>query len=331
MEHLTTLSSLCQHYLPPQYASLVSPSALKLLLGTTAAALGLRLLNTLLTTCALNNFTTDTYDWSKEIVLITGGSSGIGEITVHKLAKRGIKVVALDLNPPKTPFPFSEAQDGEGAKKTEKRVWFYACDITSPDAVRDTASRIYADVGHPTVLINNAGIARLKTILDSTPADVNATLSVNTISHFWTVQTFLPHMIQRNHGHVVTLASMASFVTIAGNVDYSCSKAAALAFHEGLVQELRHRYKAPKVRASIIHPFWARTPLTDGLRKRRGFASTRTLDPECIADAVVERVMSGRSGSVVLPRYMAITRSMRGWPAWAQDLVRGGQASSMTG
>lgn len=197
--------------------------------------------------------------------------------------------------------------------------------------MRATASQIYADVGHPTVLINNAGIARLKTILDSTPADVNTTFSVNTISHFWTVQTFLPHMIQQNHGHVVTLASMASFVTIAGNVDYSCSKAAALAFHEGLVQELRHRYKAPKVRASIIHPFWARTPLTDGLRKRRGFASTTTLDPECIADAVVKRVLSGRSGSVVLPRYMAVTRSMRGWPAWAQNLVRGGQASSMKG
>lgn len=131
MDHLATLSALLQRDYPPEYAALVSNRALKILLGTTAAVFGLRLLNTLLTTCALNNFTSDTYDWSKEIVLITGGSSGIGEITVHKLAKRGIKVVALDINPPKTPFPFSEFQDeADGAtKKSEKRVWFYTCDI----------------------------------------------------------------------------------------------------------------------------------------------------------------------------------------------------------
>lgn len=51
-------------------------------------------------------------------------------------------------------------------------------------------------------------------------------------------------MIAANHGHVVTVASMVSFMTQASNVDYACTKAAALALHEGLGQEIRFLYKA---------------------------------------------------------------------------------------
>lgn len=55
---------------------------------------------------------------------------------------------------------------------------------------------------------------------------------------------------KRNHGQVVTMASMASFLVHAQNVDYACSKASALAFHEGLSQELKARYGAGKVRTT---------------------------------------------------------------------------------
>jgi short-subunit dehydrogenase len=64
------------------------------------------------------------------------------------------------------------------------------------------------------------------------------------------VKEFLPAMVKQNHGHIVTLASMASYSVHAGNVDYACSKASALAFHEGLAQEIKSRYKAPKVRTT---------------------------------------------------------------------------------
>ena len=68
------------------------------------------------------------------------------------------------------------------------------------------------------------------------------------MAHYWMVREFLPEMIKRNHGHVVTIASMASFIVHAQNVDYCCTKASALAFHEGLSSELRNRYEAPGVR-----------------------------------------------------------------------------------
>ncbi len=61
-------------------------------------------------------------------------------------------------------------------------------------------------------------------------------------------------MIANNHGMVVTIASVASYVAAPQMVDYSASKAAALSFHEGLTSELTTRYNAPKVRTVVINP-----------------------------------------------------------------------------
>lgn len=77
---------------------------------------------------------------------------------------------------------------------------------------------------------------------------IRLTFEVNILAHFWTVKEFLPSMIKRNHGHVITIASMASFAALGEMVDYSCSKVGALAFHEGLTQEIRHWYGAKKIR-----------------------------------------------------------------------------------
>jgi all-trans-retinol dehydrogenase (NAD+) len=104
--------------------------------------------------------------------------------------------------------------------------------------------------GDPTVLINNAAVGYAMTILDEPMDSIRRSFEVNTVSHFLTVKEFLPAMIKKNHGHVVTIASMASYVTVASIVDYNCTKASAVAFHEGLASELKHRYDAPNVRTS---------------------------------------------------------------------------------
>ena len=76
-------------------------------------------------------------------------------------------------------------------------------------------------------------------MLEQTEEQIRSTFNVNIIAHFLMVREFVPHMIQQNHGHVVTIASLASFLSHAENVPYCCSKSAALAFHEGLAQELK--------------------------------------------------------------------------------------------
>ncbi|KAG9228111.1 putative short-chain dehydrogenase/reductase family 16C member 6 [Amylocarpus encephaloides] len=174
---------------------------------------------------------------SEEIIIVTGGASGIGALVVDGFVKRGAKVVIFDVNEPKETFG--------------PNVSFHLVDVTSSSSISKAARQIRDTHGAPTALINNAGIGFGETILEASEAHIRSVLNVNLLAHFLTVKEFLPSMIERNHGHVVTVASMASMVTIAQNVDYSCTKVGVLAFHEGLRQELNYRYDAPMVRTSI--------------------------------------------------------------------------------
>ena len=120
--------------------------------------------------------------------------------------------------------------------------------MTDTKAIRVAAEKLRNEVGLPTVLVNNAGVGNVRGILDGTEEETRHTFDVNVMAHFNMLREFLPAMIKANHGHVVNIASMASYVTIADNTDYSCSKAALLALHEGLGQEIRWRHNAPNVR-----------------------------------------------------------------------------------
>jgi short-subunit dehydrogenase len=92
----------------------------------------------------------------------------------------------------------------------------------------------------------------LSCILEQSEDDIHRVFNVNTIANFLLAKEFLPAMIKQNHGHVITIASMASFITGVRNVDYACSKASVLVFNEGLAQELRHHYNARKIRTRLV-------------------------------------------------------------------------------
>jgi len=86
--------------------------------------------------------------------------------------------------------------------------------------VQEAAQAVREFCGTPSILINNAGIAHAHTILEASPGYLRKLFDVNIISHFFTLQAFLPDMIRRKKGHVVSIASMASFTGTAGLGDY---------------------------------------------------------------------------------------------------------------
>ncbi|KAK5326654.1 hypothetical protein LTR11_003755 [Exophiala xenobiotica] len=290
----------------------ISFESFKLTVKILLAAGTISKVNGYLNRLAVNNYATDhSWDWSREIVLCTGGSSGIGHHIVDQLAKRGVKVVILDVNPPTPALP--------------RNVSFFRVDLTSTQEIQNVASRIRQEIGNPSVLINNAGTGSGATILDETEQDLQRTFDVNILAHFKLVKEFLPHMSQRNHGHIVTIASMASFISVANNVSYSATKAGALAFHEGLAQELKARYGANKVRTTVVHPFWVRTPLTHELTTLKEWKEF-TLEPETVAEAVVSQIFKGESAQLIIPARFNFAGGLRGWPSWLQELVRGSGA-----
>lgn len=263
----------------------------------------------------LDNWTKDTYDWDKEIVLITGGAGGIGGNVVKLLAEKGTKVVVLDVIPMTFEAP--------------SNVYYYKCDITSPSTIASVAAEIRKDVGEPTVLINNAGVARGKNILDATEKDVRFTFDVNTLAHYWMTKEFVPSMVKNNHGMIVTVASFAAYITVPNMTDYAASKAAALSFHEGLTAELKTRYNAPKVRTIVINQGYTKTPLFQGYYNDSPFL-VPTLEPETVAEAIVKKVLAGHSGQVIIPGFGATLTFLRGFPHWYQLGLRAKGEKIMT-
>lgn len=153
---------------------------------------------------------------------------------------------------------------------------------------------------------------RGKTILESTEQDINLTFKVNTFSHYFLTQQFLPEMIKNNHGMIVTVASLAGYVSAPALVDYASSKAAAVAFHEGLSAELVTHYNAPKVRTVMMCQGYTKTKLFEGF-------DSKFMYPETVAEEIVRQVLKGESALLTMPKTAWwIAPGMRSWPVWMQ-------------
>ncbi|KAL4962372.1 SDR family oxidoreductase [Aspergillus stella-maris] len=277
----------------------------------------LRYINTSLSREAQNNWVKSApWNPSNEIALVTGGSSGIGRQIVRDLARLGVKAVVIwDVREPEGTLP--------------SNVHFYKVDITSPATIASAATTLRAQHGHPTILINNAGIAYANSVLCLSEEEIRRTLQVNTHSHFWTIREFLPDMVEMNHGHIVTMASMASFSGCAGLVAYSASKAALLGVHEGVSQEIRHIYRDGdddgercRVRTSIIHPLYVATPMTSVLQENKSRFRRPFITAGEVSDAVVRQIVRGDSGQVIVPESQWAVAWLRGMPGWVQEVVR---------
>lgn len=99
-------------------------------------------------------------------------------------------------------------------------------------------------------MINNAGIVSGKKVLEVDDKSIERTMMVNTASHGYTVKQFLPKMLEKNKGHIVTIASCAGIVGVCGLTDYCASKFGAFGFDEALRMELR-KLKSSKGKFSV--------------------------------------------------------------------------------
>lgn len=212
-------------------------------------------------------------------------------------------------------------------------VHFYQCNITDSASVHECAEAVKRDLGVVTILCNNAGIGSTYSVTTVPDAYLEKIFHINLISHWYTVREFLPGMINAKKGHVVTTASMASYTAVAGMVDYCCTKAGAMAFHEGLTQELKHRYNAPFIRTTCVHPYWVKTALIKNWNEKSLTSKSMgqsLLTPEYVGGKIASAILSGRSSVFQIPDkgieglMMGLAPLARGWPAWAHHIVNDG-------
>lgn len=225
------------------------------------------------------------------------------------LANRGVRVMALDV------------RDELPADMKHPKIHYFKCDITDKDAVAEVAKKIRSQHGDASILINNAGISGEGPIVDQTKEDLRKIFDVNIISHYYTVQEFLPAMVANKKGHVVTVASMASFATTAGIVPYSNTKVAALGFHEGLQLEARIFHNAPEIKFSSLHPSFASTPMVTPHLAELKKAGATVLKPIDVSNAVIKQIISGRGKQIILAGNLGPAVYLRSLPHWLSQAI----------
>ncbi|GHT73405.1 hypothetical protein FACS1894124_1740 [Spirochaetia bacterium] len=245
------------------------------------------------------------------VVLITGAAGGIGRLMSLDFAERGARVVAWDLNAGALTKLEDEAR--------EKGLFIkgMVCDVTDRDAVYRQAKAVETEVGPVDILVNNAGIVSGATFLETPDEKIQKTMEVNVLSLFWTGKAFLPSMVKRNSGHIVTLSSAVAIVAIAGLADYSASKAAAFGFNEAVRMELR-RLKS-KVKTTVVCPSFIDTGMFQGVKVRFPLL-VPIYKSAYMARRIVKATLKNKK-RLVLPAFMFVVYLARIFPVGLFDVV----------
>ncbi|MDR1176765.1 MAG: SDR family oxidoreductase [Treponema sp.] len=246
-----------------------------------------------------------------KLVLITGGASGIGRLMALDFAGRGARVAVWDINRQNL-----EAVSNEG-RKQGLFIKSYVCDVSRREEMYRSAEQLTKELGPVDILVNNAGIVSGKPLLEIPDEKIESTMAVNVLPLFWTVKAFLPSMLERNSGHIVTVSSAAGIIGVRGLSDYSASKFAAFGFNESLRMELRHRKS--RVKTTVACPFFINTGMFDGVKTRVPLLLP-VLKPEYVSGMIVKSVLKNKK-VLIMPRFAKTTLILRCFPVGLIDFA----------
>ena len=227
-------------------------------------------------------------------VLLTGAASGIGRLMAQKMAAQGARMILWDVNAQ------GLEETGQLLKDAGVSVNTYVCDLSSRISIRETAAQTLAECERVDILINNAGIVSGRNILDLSDEQIIRTFDVNTLALYWTTRAFLPGMIERKSGHIVTISSAGGICATARMTDYCASKFAAFGFDDALRVELK-RNNFP-ICTTVVCPFYIDTGMFKGVKTRFSFLLP-ILQPEYVAAQIVSSV-ARRKHRLVMPRFV---------------------------
>ncbi len=215
------------------------------------------------------------------VVVVTGGSSGIGEAAALRIAEAGGKVVVVARD---------EEKLAEVRRKAAEQGWFvktYSCDITDLEANDRLAKDILKEFGHVDVLINNAGrsIRRSLALSYDRFHDFERTMQLNYFACVRLTMNLLPSMTARKSGHVINVSSIGVLTNAPRFSAYVASKAALESFARCAASEFHDE----NVHFTIINMPLVRTPM---------IAPTRLYDemptiisPEEAADMIADAII----------------------------------------
>ena len=191
------------------------------------------------------------FSLSGTVAVVTGGGSGIGAAVCDCFAAAGATVYVMD-------------RDSAGGEATAQRVrsrgglaTFVGGDVSQESSCNDVARRVLEEHdGRCDVLVNNAGIGHVGTILTTTPADLDRLYAVNVKGVLHMTRAFLPGMIERRWGSVINMASIGGIVGVRDRLAYTATKFAVV----GITKSSALDFAETKVRFNCICPGRVETP-----------------------------------------------------------------------
>ena len=168
---------------------------------------------------------------TQKTAIVTGAARGIGAATAVRLASDGMAVAVLDLNEADCAATVKEIENAGGTALA------VGADVTKTDQVQAAVDRVAAELGEPTVLVNNAGIIRDNLLFKMTDEDWDAVLSVHLRGAFLMTRAVQKYMTEHKWGRIVNLSS-SSALGNRGQVNYSAAKAGLQGFTKTLAKEL---------------------------------------------------------------------------------------------
>jgi short-subunit dehydrogenase len=235
-------------------------------------------------------------NYTNQVILITGASSGIGRCLAIDFAKRGTIVVGCGRSQERLDRTLNEVR---AASPSSAMI---PCEVGDRQQVQNMVAKVIADFGKIDILINNAGIGMRNPFAETSVETIEKVMRTNYLGMVYCTHAALPSMIARGSGHIVNVSSVAGIISTPHLSGYCASKFAMNGFSESLYYEL----KPLGIHVTAICPGPVRTGFSQGFANLRpkspGFLM---LEPETVSRLVI-RAIDAKKFEVVMPLSLAL-------------------------
>lgn len=229
-------------------------------------------------------------DISKKLALVTGGGNGLGRSISFRLAQEGCDLAIADI-------------DYKSACKTAKEIQAkynvncrpFFCDVSNRAAICKLKDDIESEMRGVDILVNNAGLLYVGNFLESELEDIERTTLVNLAAPMMMTRVFIPGMIERKYGRILTICSVASIVGGPLVAVYSATKRGLDGFMKAVENDILCSGNGKYIKLTTVHPDFTHTrqEISTILDKMNHFLPRLT--PERVVKDAIDGFLAGKS------------------------------------